>query len=627
MTFYAKPQPETERGRCPMNPTALCLALGLSLLTGCASERPLRTPDVAEAVRSALAAPQPAAKSYDVPASISAALAEPLPPMAPPPPEARLDLLVNNAQARDVFLAIVADTRYSMLMHPDVTGSLSVTLRGVTVLEALEAIRDVYGYDFKMEGRRITIYGPTLQTRIFNINYPHATRDGKSDLRVASGTMPSSSGATPGAPGAQNTSTGSVQSDSSSISTSSKTDLWEELAASVCAIIGSESTKSGTGPDAAKGTCKPGAVAGSGGGRSVITSPQAGLMLVRAMPDELREVEKFLKAAQVAVERQVMLEAKIVEVELRDGFQSGIDWSALRNSGKYTGAIGSVGSAAGIKDHNVLIDGVTSNVPGLPNGITAGAVSLPAAGGGLFGLALATEGFQAVLGFLETRGDVQILSSPRIATMNNQKALLKVGVDEYFVTGFTASTNTTATTGTNTNQTNAAPTPNISSMFSGIALDVMPQIDNNNNITLHIRPSVTSIVEKNMSLNLGTTGNFQLPLASRSVNESDTIVRIQDGNIVAIGGLMQMESSRKASGLPGSGDSAMFSSLLGNKSNAGRKKELVVLIKPTIIRSAQDWEQQTRRSREALDDMDVARSRVIRLDGNIETTKPKSTEQ
>ncbi len=117
--------------------------------------------------------------------------------------EPRLDLLVNNAQAREVFLAIVADTRYSMLMHPDVTGTLSVTLRGVTVTEALESIRDVYGYDFRIDGRRITVFAPSLQTRIFTVNYPNSRRQGSSDLRVASG------GATT-AGGGSNSSSGSM---------------------------------------------------------------------------------------------------------------------------------------------------------------------------------------------------------------------------------------------------------------------------------------------------------------------------------------------------------------------------------------------------------------------------------
>ena len=158
---------------------------------GCAADRPLRTPDVNATLRAELASE--AAKTV-VPTRISEALAEPAAPVVARVPEPRLDLLVNKASAREVFLAIVADTRYSMMLHPDVSGTLSVTLRGVTVLEALEAIRDVYGYDFKIEGRRITVYAPTLQTRIFIVNYPNSQRVGTSEIRVSSGPGVPSSG-------------------------------------------------------------------------------------------------------------------------------------------------------------------------------------------------------------------------------------------------------------------------------------------------------------------------------------------------------------------------------------------------------------------------------------------------
>ena len=593
-----------------MFPTGALLIAGL--LAGCAAERPLRTPDVSDAVRAELAT-GPAKPLATVPTQISDALAEPAPKAMPMPAEPRLDLLVNNAQAREVFLAIVADTRYSMLMHPDVSGTLSVTLRGVTVTEALEAIRDVYGYDFKIEGRRIVVYAPTLQTRIFTINYPHALRVGTSELRVTSGSNgvnnnnngggANNTGATNGAQ-VGNTSGGAStqQQVSSRVTTSSQTDFWAELT------------------DAVKG------MVGSGTGRNVIVSPQAGIMAVRAMPEELRQVSQFLKAAQIAVERQVMLEAKIVEVELRDGYQSGIDWSALRNAGRYTGVIGSVG---GSTSNNVLINGVTTNVPGFPSGgspALADTLSLPIGGGGLFGLALATDGFQAVLGFLETRGDIQILSSPRIATMNNQKALLKVGTDEFFVTNVSGGTAATPSTSGSTSTAPTLPTLTLTPFFSGIALDVTPQIDEGNNITLHVRPSVTTVTEKTKQIDLGTIGNYKLPLASSAVNESDTMVRIQDGNIVAIGGLMQVQSNRTSSGMPGTSDVPFLSSILGNKANSGRKKELVVLIKPTIIRSADDWEAQTRRTRAALDDMDASRARVIRMDGAAYNVEPARTQ-
>jgi MSHA biogenesis protein MshL len=565
--FASKPQ--------PLRLTMLCTAL---LLGGCATEHTLRTPDVSAAMRADLpstAAPMPVA----VPAQVSEALAEPAPAPVKPAPEPRIDLLVNNAQARDVFLALVADTRYSMLMHPDVSGTLSVTLRGVTVSEALESIRDVYGYDFKIEGRRIIIYAPTLQTRIFTVNYPNSQRSGNSELRVSAGGS-QGSGSSGGATGAAGGGSSGQQAETSKVSTTSKTDFWSELSGAVKGIVG------------------------SGEGRSVITSPQAGIMAVRGMPEELRQVEKFLKAAQVAVERQVMLEAKLVEVELRDGFQSGVNWGAFAAGVDGVLAAGVLGS--GVANTNVLLQGGST---------ISGTVAVPsvANGGGLFGLALQTNNFGAVLGFLETQGDVQTLSSPRIATLNNQKAVLKVGTDSFFVTNVSGGSTPSSSTST-TGNTTTMPTITLTPFFSGISLDVTPQVDDGVNVTLHVHPAVTNVTESSKQIDLGAAGNYKLPLASSAVNETDTLVRIQDGRIVAIGGLMQMDSSRSVSGLPGTTGS-MFAPLFGNKATSGRKREVIVLIKPTIIRSAADWEEQSRKARVALDDMDDARARVIKLDG------------
>ncbi|WP_146097354.1 pilus (MSHA type) biogenesis protein MshL [Rhodoferax sp. TS-BS-61-7] len=560
-------------------PLALWSLLGVSLLSGCAAlDRPLRTPDVSAAVRAELPAPMP---TTVVPAKVSDALAEPAAPPVALPPEPRLDLLVNNAQAREVFLAIVADTRYSMLMHPDVSGTLSVTLRGVTVTEALEAIRDVYGYDFKVDGRRITVYAPTLQTRIFTINYPTSLRSGSSELRVSSGAALQSS-ATGTTASSSNAGTAAQQPENSRVSTTSRSDFWGELAASVRSLVG------------------------TGEGRNVVSSPQAGILAVRAMPEELRQVDKFLKATQASVERQVMLEAKVVEVELRDGYQSGVNWGAMGSDVNGQAAVGVIGS--GVSSTNAFVQGTTT---------INGAVAFPAvaSGGGLFGLALATSQFGAVLGFLETQGDVQTLSSPRLATMNNQKAVLKVGSDDFYVTAVTSGS-TSSSGSSSSGTTTTMPTVTLTPFFSGISLDVTPQIDDGVNVTLHVHPSLTTVTEKTKQVDLGSVGNYRLPLASSAVNETDTLVRIQDGNIVAIGGLMQLESSRNASGIPGTTGMPGLGALFGNRATQGRKKEVIVLIKPTIIRTAADWDAQGRRARAALDDMDATRARVIQIDGN-----------
>lgn len=534
-----------------------------------------------------------------VPPQISDALQgrEPAPEV---PAEPRFDLIVNNAQAREVFLAMVTDTRYSMLMHPDVTGTLSVTLRGVTVREALEAIRDVYGYDFKIDGRRVTVYPPTLQTRIFTINYLNLRRESRSEIRVNSGASsigaaPSTAGQPTPAPAAANAAAGQPQQafENTRLSTTSRTDFWVELGEALRGIVG------------------------TGTGRNVVVSPQSGVVAVRAMPDELRQVEAYLKATRIAVERQVMLEAKIVEVQLREGFQSGVDWSILRGRG----AGGVISGSDANRLVNPPIGALPPNSPTgtslLPNNTVVpllDTVGFPARGSGLFGLVFGTRSFEGVLAFLETQGNTQILSSPRVAALNNQKAVLKVGIDELFVTGITGGTITSGLTGTG--NTTTIPTITLSSFFSGIALDVMPQIDDGDTITLHVHPSVSSVAEVVKQIDLGgSIGSVRLPLPANSTNETDTVVRVTDGNIVAIGGLMQHQSQGSRSGMPGSTRLPLISNLLGNQADTSSKREIVVLIKPTIIRSSEDWREQAREARARLEEYGGPRH-TIRIDGS-----------
>ncbi|OWR02483.1 pilus (MSHA type) biogenesis protein MshL [Roseateles puraquae] len=583
-------------------PTPRLLLLSAAVLLTACADKPLRIAQPSQALREELQA-QRQAPAASAPASAPAsAVAQAVPAPAPAapalPPEPRFDLIVNGAPARDVFLSLVSDTRYSMLVHPAVTGQLSVTLKGVTLRESLDAIREVYGFDYAIDGRRITVFPPTLQTRVFTLNALALQRSGRSEVRVSSGAAPASSnnGNTSGGNTTGGSSAPTVQQqESSQLSTKVAGDFWGETTAALRALVG------------------------NGEGRAVIASPQTGTVAVRAMPEELRHVDAWLKATRVAVERQVMLEAKIVEVELREGYQSGIDWSRVGDRG----AIGQTSVNPSIPSGvSTIINPLVSNTRNLPVLSTgtqtpgwSDLIPLPSAGGGAFGLALSKGGFQALLSFIESHGDTQILSSPRIATLNNQKAVLKVGTDDYFITGISGSntSNATSSTGT-TGTTNQIPTLTLTPFFSGVALDVTPQIDNDM-ITLHIHPSVSAVTEKIKQVDLGSIGNFRLPLASSSVNESDTVVRIPDGQIVAIGGLMQMEASRRGSGLPGADSNPITSMLFGNRANSGRKRELVVLIKPSIIRSNEDWEQHNRLVSESLEDSQNRAHRVIRLDG------------
>jgi MSHA biogenesis protein MshL len=324
------------------------------------------------------------------------------------------------------------------------------------------------------------------------------------------------------------------------------------------------------------------------------------VVLVRAFPQELRAVENYLRETRLVVERQVMLEAKVIEVTLAEGFQSGINWALFRTHDSPRGAIGQVGN-------NTTLGTSTSGVNLSSGGITvnpqAGALATTATlagnAGAVFGLAFQTSNFAALLQFLDSQGTTQVLSSPRIATLNNQKAVLKVGTDEFFVTNIT--TNQTTTTG---GAIQNSPTITVQPFFSGVALDVTPQIDENDEIILHIHPSVSRVIDKVKDIDLGEAGTFRLPLASSDIRETDTIVRVRNGNIVAIGGLMTEASERNKSGLPWAGDIPVVGHAFKNTNRRSAKAELVILLKPTVIQGDDAWKQDLRDTRERMDGLE-----------------------
>jgi MSHA biogenesis protein MshL len=494
------------------------------------------------------------------------------------PLEQRFDLNVSSAPAAQVFLAIVSGTRFSMVVHPDVRESISVNLKDVTVLEALDTLRDLYGYEYRVQGNRITVHPVTMQTRVFRVNYLQATRAGRSDVRVSSGSItdaPTAGGAAPTAGGGQP----QRLTESSRVTTSSDSNFWGDIVKSISAIVGAAD------------------------GRNVIVNSQSGVIVVRALPSELRSVESFLKTMQLIVERQVVLEAKIIDVTLREGFEAGINWAAFRQGNTRAGGGvvrpgSTIGSTGPLSTPTALLpDGSIDAASAFTATLGAAASSLitgATAPGAVFGLALQTNDFAALLTFLETQGSVNVLSSPRVATINNQKAVLKVGQDDFFVTNISA---TSTSTGAGTVTT---PTITVQPFFSGVALDVTPQIDDNNNIILHVHPQVSRVVEQRKVVDLGTLGVFTLPLASSSVNETDTIVRVQDGNIVAIGGLMRQESLSVGSQVPGLGDVPGLGLLFQQRNRRTTKSEVVILLKPTIVHSDRNWQQDLSETRERL---------------------------
>ncbi len=558
--------PESASGRFAwLLPFALAglAVLATLVLAGCATgpgaPRALGQPPLLPEVRDALSE-RSTGKPAALPPSVAQALVPPadlaLPPLPKVAPEPRFDLNVVNLSVGQVFAALAKDTRYSMLVDPELKANVTVNLKDVTLFEALETLRDMYGFEYRVQGTRVLVQPATLTTKVFQVNYLISNRRGRSDVSVTSGSIAQASGTQGNAPSnVQAPTTGGVapSPESSRITTQIRNDFWAELEASLKAMVG------------------------EGAGRQIVVSPQSGVVVVRALPAELRQIEQYLRASRLNIERQVILEAKIIDVRLKEGYQTGINWAAfvrgnnhrgsggLVNPGTSLGTTGEVGSGP--------LGGALTALPG--STLNLGPLSPT----GLFGLAFQTSNFAALISFLETQGDVQVLSSPRIATLNNQKAVLKVGTDDFFVTGVSTTTNSTASGST------TSPSITVQPFFSGIALDVTPQIDEDANIILHIHPSVSDVSERTKLLNLGSLGVFTLPLASSTVSETDTIVRARDGNIVAIGGLMKTARSQERAQVPGAGNVPVVGHLFGSRSGETEKSELVILLKPTVVHS------------------------------------------
>ena len=542
--------------------------MAAAFLAGCMTPR-------GEATRLAIdEALDAGSRPQSAPADVEAAL---LPEVSVDLPDAaaseeRFDVNTDSTPARAFFMALVEGTPYNMVVHPKVTGKISLAMKGVTVSEVLQVMNDIYGYAYRETPTGFVVMPATLQTRIFEVDYLNLRRAGISRMAVSSGQVGSggsSGNGNRGATGGGGNSGGVSQPSSggggsqrggggqlagSGIETNYEADFWTELQETLEQITGEEE------------------------GHQVVVNAQSGVVVVRAMPDRLRRIEEYLEVVQAIAQRQVIIEAKIIEVQLSDGYQAGINWIAVaQNSAgdQFTFAQSTPPTGFG-GDFDDLGGAPIDLVPGTVPGALA-----TTALGGAFAMAFDVGDFNSFIELLGTQGETRVLSSPRVSTLNNQKAVIKAGSDEFFVTN--VSSNTTTGTASSTSLD-----VELTRFFSGIALDVTPQIAADGEIILHIHPTVSEVTDQQKVITVSGQSDT-LPLAFSEIREADSIVRAKSGQIIVIGGLMRNASKTSIYGMPVLRHIPGIGRLFRSERQIETKTELVILLKPVVADDDGVW--------------------------------------
>ena len=524
-----------------------------------------------EATRSAIdAALQESSLPPVAPADVEAALLPEVGVDLPDAGEERFDVNTDSTPARAFFMALVEGTPYNMVVHPKVAGRISLTMKSVTVSEVLDVIQDVYGYSYRETPTGFVVLPATIQSRIFQIDYLNLQRSGTSRTTVSSGQINAGGGGGASRAGQQGSSgssggsggsgavtqgrRGGAQPTGSGIETNYQADFWTELQETLEEIIGEQAD------------------------HQVVVNAQSGVVVVRAMPEQLRRVEEYLDAVQTIAQRQVIIEAKIIEVKLNEGFQAGVNWVAVaQNSSGDTYTFAQRTPPTGFGGDFDDLGGTPITVE--PGTVTTGFVNTTL--GGAFAMAFDIGDFNSFIELLSAQGETRVLSSPRVSTLNNQKAVIKAGSDEFFVTDIQSSTVTGTASSTSRDIT-------LTPFFSGIALDVTPQIAADGTIILHIHPTISDVTDQQKVVTVSGQSDT-LPLAFSEIREADSIVKAKSGQIIVIGGLMQNTSRTDEFGMPVLRHIPGIGRLFKSTREIETKTELVILLKPIVVDDDSTW--------------------------------------
>ncbi|MCM2327468.1 MAG: secretin N-terminal domain-containing protein [Lysobacter sp.] len=540
-------------------------------------------------------------------AAATASIPQPVRPAPlPPPPEARAaeikySIVVSNQPVRDVLLAIARETRVNVDIHPGVEGAVTINAIDQTLKQILTRIAKQIDMRYEIDEQTIHVMPDSPFLRNYRVDYVNMARDTTETVSISTQVISGATGT-----GAAGGSTGDNNS-TLRISNTSRHRFWETLEKNIKDMLretdrllpegSSETFVSGRGQTgvsttqtnlqrrAATATGATGTAAGAIGttattpgqtqaqqaseyveqrltfreAASVIVNAESGTVTVRATSRQHEKVAEFLEQVTGAVRRQVVVAATIVEVTLNDQYQTGVDWSSIANNGL------GYSLTQSLLGGNLTAPPFFSLVYNNPN---------PAVGGNI----------SSTIRMLSQFGKTRVLSSPLLMVLNNQTALLKVTDNRVYFT-IKADTNTNANVSTTTFTTTQNVVP------VGFIMNLTAQISENDVITLNVRPTITTVIDEVQDPNPSLRGSLTQPAIVSKIpvtrtREMESVLRVASGQTAVLGGLMEDTFEGNRSGIPNVSRIPVFGDLFSYRSDFSQKKELVIFLRPVVVRNA-----------------------------------------
>jgi len=515
-------------------PVTITLALLALLGSGCAASRPAAKHPV---VTTQVAPPPPPPQEPAGPPSGVPTTSMLVSPIAEEPrgDGGLISFSVKNVDVKDVLLGLSRLSRSNIVFEQDLTGKVSVDLKEVTIEEALDSLAAPLGLEWSRTGRTIYVTKQKVQTRIFPLNYIPTRRKSESQVSATSGSGTSSSsaaaatGATPGA---------ETSSGFSRVKAEDTSNLWDDVRVSLERLLSPQ-------------------------GRYSI-NPMAGIVVVTDFPAQLDRVAQYFAAVETSVRRQVVIQAEILEIVLTDDFEYGIDISYLRKTGTFKGSKPGLFPKA---DPNRTGSAAASDAG--PKRTLISQLLNP--GTGVFSIGLMDLNLSVVLDLLQTEGRLRTLSRPSVSALNNQKAIIKVATDDVFFD----IKNTVGLGGTTT------PEVTSTTVSIGVILSVTPQIASDGYIVMDVHPIVTD-APTTRSI---TTGGVSASRPVVDVRETNTVLRVRDGESIVIAGLVKTKDDRQVKRVPFLSDIPVLGVLFKQIDESKRNTELLIKITPRIVQT------------------------------------------